>query len=359
MKSFVGFTFLYSVGAEMNKKVLGAIIAIMTIIVLIGGYFYASPYLALNSIKGAVKSGDSEKVSAYIDFDSVRQSFKSQMNAYMVKEMGSKDTNGFEAFGTMMASAMVDKMVDAIVTPEGMTLMLQGKNVKESLAGNSGDTKDSESKDHQLDYSTRYLSMNKFEVTLKRKDNGKELKVIMERDGLSWVIKKFVIPMDSNNAAQPTATTAETIEPTPSVEIAPVITEEPKSNFDHSGVQVGAMLESCYHDPCTVAEVQNIKVLNQNSIESNIELTLLGGSRGFDAESVDWNVEPHKIQVHCSITKPTLQIDDQVTVIPLNTSGVSGVLWGSAETYMQACHNYTGEMGEGIQKFGYNVEDIN
>lgn len=343
----------------MNKKVLGAITAIITIIVLIGGYFYASPYLVLNSIKGAVKSGDSEKVSAYIDFDSVRQSFKSQMNAYMVKEIGSKDTNGFEAFGTMMASAMVDKMVDAVVTPEGMTLMLQGKNVKESLTGNSSDIKNSESNDQQLDYSTRYLSMNKFEVTFKRKDDDKELKVIMERDGLSWIIKKFVIPMDSNNVAQPTATTAETIEPTPSVEIAPVISEEPKSNFDHSGVQVGAMLESCYHDPCSVSEVQAFQLLNTTPTESDIELGLLGGSRGFEAESVDWNVEPHKIQVHCSITKPTLQIDDQVTVIPLNASGVPGVLWGDAETYMQACHNYTGEMGEGIQKFRYNVKDIN
>lgn len=341
----------------MNKKVLGAIIAIMTIIVLIGGYFYASPYLVLNSIKSAVKSGDSEKVSAYIDFDSVRQSFKDQMNAYMVKEMASKKTDGFEALGTMMASAMVDKMVDAVVTAEGMTLILQGKNVKDSITDNSGETKASESQDQHLDYSTRYLSMNKFEVTLKRKDNDKELKVIMERDGLSWVIKKFVIPMNSNNVAQPTATTAETMEPTPSVKIAPIISEEPKSNFDHSGVQVGAMLESCYHDPCSVSEVQAFQLQNTTPTESNIQLTLLGGSRGFDAPAVDWNTQPHNIQIHCSITKPTLQIDDQVTVIPLNSSGVPGVLWSDAETYMQACHNYTGGMGEGIKKFGYNVQD--
>ena len=30
--------------------------------------------------------------------------------------------------------------------------------------------------------------------------------------------------------------------------------------------------------------------------------------------------------------------------------------WSDAETYLQACHNYTGEM-EGIQKFGYNVQE--
>lgn len=339
----------------MNKKIIWSIVAIVLAIL---AYLYASPYLVLNSIKNAAQAGDSEKVSKYIDYPSVRQSFKDQMNAYMVKEMASKKTDGWEALGAMMASAMVDKMVDAVVTPEGMTLMLQGKNFKESLKHSNEKTFDQSSSKDKLDYSTRYLSMNMFEVTLQNSENSKKIKVIMERDGLSWVIKKFVIPMDSDNVAQPTETTTETIEPTPSVEIAPVIREEQKSNFDHSGVQVGAMLESCYHDPCSVAEVQGFKLVNQNSIESNIELTLLGGSRGFDAESVDWNAEPHKIQVHCSITKPTLQIDDQVTVIPLNVSGVPGVLWSDAETYMQACHNYTGEMVEGIQKYGYNVQNL-
>jgi hypothetical protein len=36
---------------------------------------------------------------------------------------------------------------------------------------------------------------------------------------------------------------------------------------------------------------------------------------------------------------------------------VPGVLWSDAETYMQACHNYTGDMGAGIQQYGYNVQD--
>ncbi|MCH7388334.1 DUF2939 domain-containing protein [Acinetobacter modestus] len=115
----------------MNKKLIGAIIAV--VIVLVGGYYYASPYLVLNSIKNAAQAGDSEKVSAYMDYPSVRQSFKDQMNAYMVKEMALKETNGWEALGTMIATTMVDKMVDAVVTPEGMTLMLQGKDFKDSL----------------------------------------------------------------------------------------------------------------------------------------------------------------------------------------------------------------------------------
>nr|WP_228719633.1 DUF2939 domain-containing protein [Acinetobacter baumannii]UMW89928.1 Unknown (DUF2939-domain) [Acinetobacter baumannii] len=342
-------------GGNMNKKLIGALITV--IVVLVGGYYYASPYIVLNSIKSAAQAGDSEKVSAYIDYSSVRQSFKDQMNAYMVKDLASKDTDGWEALGTMIATTMIDKMVDAVVTPEGMTLMLQGKDFKESLKPHTEQSSDQTTSKEKLDYSTRYLSMNLFEVTLKNPNNDKQLKVIMERDGLSWKVKKFVIPMDDmetnqTTEQQPTLPVEEILAETE----APTIIEQPETVFDYSGVQKGAQLESCYHDPCSIAKVMGFKLINQTPTESDLELTVVGGSRGFESESIEWNHEAHKIQIHCSITKPTLQIGDQVTVIPLNDSGVPGVLWSDAETYMQACHNYTGEMGAGIQQYGYNVQ---
>ena len=341
----------------MNKKIIGAIVVISTIIMLIGGYFYASPYLVLNSIKKAVKAGDVEQVSAYIDYASVRQSFKDQMNAYMVKEMASKKTDGWEALGAMMASAMVDKMVDAVVTPEGMTLMLQGKDFKESLKYSNEKTFDQSSSKDKLDYSTRYLSMNMFEVTLQNSENGKQIKVVMERDGLSWKVKKLVVPMDEKpiQASQPPT---EQIEVIPTEVESPVIIEQSAVAFDFSGVQKGAQLESCYHEPCSVGRVMEFKQLSQTPTESIIELTLVGGSREFESESIEWNHEAHKIQIQCSITKPTVMNGDQVTVVPLNNSGVPGVFWADAEYYMQACHNYTGEMVGGIQKYGYNVQNL-
>jgi hypothetical protein len=108
----------------MNKKLIGALIAI---VVVICGYWYATPYLALNNIKKAAQAGDSDTVSKYIDYPSVRQSFKDQMNAKMAKELMNQDNDGFAALGAMLASTMVDKMIDGFVTPEGMTLMLKAR----------------------------------------------------------------------------------------------------------------------------------------------------------------------------------------------------------------------------------------
>ncbi|HGY4638381.1 TPA: DUF2939 domain-containing protein [Acinetobacter baumannii] len=179
----------------MNKKLIGAIIA--AVIVLVGGYYYASPYLALNSIKSAAQAGDSEKISKYIDYPSVRQSFKDQMNAYMFKEMASKEANGWEALGAMMASTMVDKMIDAMITPEGMTLMLQGKDLKSTSSNGSVNHQVSGAKEEpKPNYTSRYASMNDFEVVIKDQDKAKKVKVMMVRDGLSWKINKIVVPLE-------------------------------------------------------------------------------------------------------------------------------------------------------------------
>lgn len=178
----------------MNKKLIGALIAV--IVVLVGGYYYASPYLALNTIKKAAQAGDSDTVSKYIDYPSVRQSFKDQMNAMMAKELMNQDTDGFAALGAMLASTMVDKMVDGFVTPEGMTLMLKGKNLKDAEQ-NPQDAQTAETQEQpKPEYEAGYTSLNDFEVVIKDQDQSKEVKVLMVRDGLSWKIHKIAVPMD-------------------------------------------------------------------------------------------------------------------------------------------------------------------
>ena len=177
----------------MNKKLIGALIAI---VVVICGYLYASPYLALNNIKKAAQAGDSDTVSKYIDYPSVRQSFKDQMNAKMMKEMANQKDDGFAALGAMLASTMVDKMVDGFVTPEGMTLMLKGKNLKDAEQDYQ-DTQTAETQEQpKPEYEAGYTSMNDFEVVIKDQDQSKEVKVLMVRDGLSWKIHKIAVPMD-------------------------------------------------------------------------------------------------------------------------------------------------------------------
>lgn len=177
----------------MNKKILAAIVALL---VVICGYLYASPYLAINSIKKAAQAGDSEKVSKYIDYPSVRQSFKDQMNAIMMKEMANHKDDGFAALGAMLASTMVDKMVDSFITPEGMTMMMKGKDLKAAAQSSEANSTIQTNEQEQAEYKTRYTSFSDFEVVIQDPNDSKAVTVKMVRDGLSWKVNKIVVPMD-------------------------------------------------------------------------------------------------------------------------------------------------------------------
>ena len=181
----------------MNKK---RIWLISGIVIMVLTYIYVSPYLVLNSIQRAAQAGDSEKVSNYIDYPSVRQSFKDQMNAMVMKKVGEqKKEDGFAALGAMLASTMVDKMVDAVVTPAAMTLVLQGKGLQAAATNREPEiqtaTKPVEIK-KKVDYTAGYISLNQFEVIVKEADQVKNVKIKLVRDGLSWKVNEIVVPMD-------------------------------------------------------------------------------------------------------------------------------------------------------------------
>lgn len=127
--------------------------------------------------------------------------------------------------------------------------------------------------------------------------------------------------------------------------------------FNHSGIQKGAISESCYHNPCSVAKVTNFKQLQKSPEQSLIELTLLGGSQDWKAKKVSWGKTTHKVFITCSLKRPTVAMDGQTTVVPLNPYGVPGVLYSDAMLYLKACHNYEGADTRAAKKYGYNVEE--
>ncbi|SDC10440.1 DUF2939 domain-containing protein [Acinetobacter boissieri] len=183
----------------MNKKI---IVAMVTVTLLIGGYIYVSPYIMLNNLKSAINANDSAKVASYVDFPSVRQNLKAQMNTYLTKQMDPSKHEGMEGLGQMFALVMVDKITDLVVTPEGLTLMMQGKTVNLNLDSQIKNTNNpiqvQPNQTATENYSTQYLSINEFEITIATQEKYKQVKVILERDGLSWKIIKVSIPMDKN-----------------------------------------------------------------------------------------------------------------------------------------------------------------
>jgi len=179
------------------KKFLPWLVGLLVIFAI---YLYASPYIALYNIKNAAEQKDADKLSGYIDFPSVKQSIKDQVKAAMVEELAASDKqDGFEALGTMLAAAMIDPIIDGLVTPDGVALMLQGQKLVFDL---NNDTPEGvpEAKNDDIDYKAGYLSFNRFKVEIiDANDPDESLDVIMHRDGLSWKVTRISFSLDSKD----------------------------------------------------------------------------------------------------------------------------------------------------------------
>ena len=179
------------------KKFLPWLVGLLVIFAI---YLYVSPYLVLNNIKNAAEQGDADKLSGYIDFPSVKQSMKDQVKAAMVKELASsKEQDGFEALGTMLGAAMIDPLIDGLVTPDGVALMLQGQKLDFDLNNDTPEDKP-KAKNEDIDYKARYLSFNRFKVQVIDADDPNEsIDVIMHRDWLSWKVTRINFSLDSKD----------------------------------------------------------------------------------------------------------------------------------------------------------------
>jgi alpha-beta hydrolase superfamily lysophospholipase len=95
-------------------------------VVLVSTYV-ASPVMALQALKSAAEAGDAERLDRVVDFPAVRDSLKSQLNVRMLR-MAERDPdlkdNPFAGLATLMIPALVDKAVDAFVTPDAIALMV-------------------------------------------------------------------------------------------------------------------------------------------------------------------------------------------------------------------------------------------
>ncbi len=171
----------------MSKgKLLAGIAALFAI------YVAAAPYITVHQIKSAAKSRDGEALSEHVEFPSVRQSLKDQMNAVFMKEMAKElEGNPFAAVGAAFAGIMVDKMVDAFVTPAGITQLMSGEKPNPTESGESG--RDS-AREPFANASMAYESLNKFVVTVKG-DAGDDGKFVLRRRGIGWKLTEILIPL--------------------------------------------------------------------------------------------------------------------------------------------------------------------
>ena len=127
------------------------------------------------------------------------------------------------------------------------------------------------------------------------------------------------------------------------------------SSFDYGDIQTDTYSESCDRDPCSVARITNLQLLEEASDYSILKLTAVSGSRFWDATKVKWNHKPYSLYVTCSLKNPTVQIGDQFSSIPLHAGeSIPDVLWLNTALYIKACHDFESDATEAMPDFGYS-----
>lgn len=166
----------------MNRKLiirLGLTAAAVFVLV-----YAASPLLAARSLVQAARSGDEKALERQVDFPAFRASLKDELNARMMVEMR-KDPrladSGLSGLGMLLAPAIVGGAVDAFVTPQAISMMVQEGRAPKPVMERQA-TQDAPDENKRVRQSWSYRDLDTFAVTLTRDDQpGEQVALLMKR----------------------------------------------------------------------------------------------------------------------------------------------------------------------------------
>lgn len=171
---------------------------LVAVAIVAGIALYVSPYVSVHNLKKAAEEGDAVALGDHVDFPAVRESLRGTMNVYMTRELSALKDNPFAAFGAMMVTTMVDKMVDSMVTPQGIAaLMTRAKGVKSPESGEPQPVQAETGSPPRVERG--YKGWDRFEVKVTSADQQNTMTATLRRENLFfWKLKNIDIQMPSN-----------------------------------------------------------------------------------------------------------------------------------------------------------------
>jgi hypothetical protein len=162
------------------------------LLLLVAAYL-ASPFLALDQLSRAVRTGDRDRLSVLVDFLSVRASLKDQFSAVIARRTSDNQEvkkNPFAGLVLMLVPVILDKVVDAIVTPDG---------IAELLARPIGDhPKEATGKTKRWNRSWSFVDFSHFKAEYSDPNDPRIVFGLLfeERGLLSWKLVRLELPGD-------------------------------------------------------------------------------------------------------------------------------------------------------------------
>ena len=174
---------------------------LLALVVLLGAYVGAGPYLTIRAIRAAVQAQDAGELAEQVDFPKVRASLKAQLVDAMVRRAGADAQSSLlGSFALTVGTGMVNTAVDAMVNPAGLAALMEGRrvwrNTRDSFARPATDADGMPVPEPPplQDATYRYESLSRFTATI-RDDNGHPIVFVLRRDGLRWRLADIRLPL--------------------------------------------------------------------------------------------------------------------------------------------------------------------
>ena len=173
-------------------------IAAMVLVVGMAAAYLGPPYWTLYQIRSAATAGEGDRLATYVDFPAVRASIKSQLVLAMAKRMESKaKESAFATLGQAFAMRMVDGLVDAVVSPEGVANMIRSGNAPRPTLEVKPTPQAASTADRREPKVRRdYEGLDTFHAAMVDRDSGEDmLTAVLSRQGLfTWKLTAVRIP---------------------------------------------------------------------------------------------------------------------------------------------------------------------
>lgn len=171
----------------MTLKIVAA-----ALLAMLGIWFYMTPYQAYSAMAKAAENRDVTTLANYVNFPALKESVKANLGAKFSARVAQGDGDPAAALGAAFASALINPMVEAMITPDSLTAMI--RNGVPPSGDAAGGAAAAESRTETI---KGYEGFNRFVVEVRQLDSSREPVVfVFHREGLvSWKLSAMRLPL--------------------------------------------------------------------------------------------------------------------------------------------------------------------
>lgn len=107
-------------------------------LVALGAWLWFAPHLTVHAMREAAERGDAEALSSHVDFPALRDSARTQFAARVSDRLGGN--SGWSRLGGDFATALASPAIDAMISPEALTVIFAGRDMRSRYSGPASET---------------------------------------------------------------------------------------------------------------------------------------------------------------------------------------------------------------------------